>query len=203
MIVKVLVIAALVAVAASSPLSEVLLNRDGRLLGGSNAALGRFPYMAALTSARTGSFYCGCAIINNRWVLTAAHCTEGYPQNGFRVRVGTINWNSGGVAHTSTRYVNHPNYDRNTLRADIAVVQTATAIGFNSNVQAIALGSTQVGGGQNAIITGWGTATSATQLTFFTTTTLTNADCRTRIPSADQHYIIDQKLCTFSNSNQG
>lgn len=203
MISQIFVVIALAASALSSPLSEAFLDREGRLLGGSNAALGRFPYMAALTSARTGSFYCGCAIINNRWVLTAAHCTEGYPQNGFRVRVGTILWNSGGVAHTSSRYVNHPNYDPHSLRADIAVVQTATVIAFNTNVQAIALGSTAVGGGQNAIITGWGTPTNANQLTFFSTTTLTNADCRSRIPAADRDYIIDQKLCTFSNSNQG
>jgi secreted trypsin-like serine protease len=197
---QICVLAALAVVVSSSPLEYV--EREGRVLGGSNAPLGRFPYMAALMST-SNSFWCGSAIINNRWILSAAHCfVPGVAQNGIRIRVGSVQWNSGGAVHTSSRHVAHPNYDPHSLRADIGVIQSATVIGFNANVQPIALGSTAVGGGVSAFFSGWGTTGSGNQLTFFSTTTLTQADCRNRAGS-DAVYIFDQKLCTFSNNNQG
>jgi trypsin len=193
---RIFVFVALVAVATSSPLEFV--EREGRVVGGSFAPLGRFPYMAATSGS---NFFCGAAIINNRWLLSAAHCFT-VPQNGIRIRVGSVHYHTGGVVHISSRHVAHPNYDPNSLRADIGVIQSATVIGFNTNVQPIALGSTAIGGGISAMFSGWGTINDATQLTFFQTTTLTQADCRNRAGS-QASAILDQKLCTFSNRNQG
>jgi secreted trypsin-like serine protease len=136
MLTKIFALVALAAVASSTPVDY--LDIESRLIGGSNAALGRFPYIAALMGA-SNQFWCGCAIINNRWVLTAAHCfVPGVPQNGLRIRVGSVQRASGGIIHSSSRHVAHPNYDPKTLRADIGVIQTATVIAFNSNVQPIA-----------------------------------------------------------------
>jgi trypsin len=81
--------------------------------------------------------------------------TAGRAQNGFRVVVGTHLLNSGGVAHQSQRYVNHPSYNAQTIANDVSVIQTATTITFNSLAQAIGLGSNFVGGGVNAVISGW------------------------------------------------
>jgi secreted trypsin-like serine protease len=195
---QIFVLVALAAVASSSPIDyqDVELH----LGGGTNAPLGRFPYMASLAGA-SNQFWCGCAIINNRWVLSAAHCfVPGVPQNGLRIRVGSLQRSSGGIVHSSSRHVAHPNYDPNTLRADIGVIQTATVIAFNSNVGPLALGSTAIGGGVNAVLAGWG---GTQQLTHITTTTMTNAECRNRVGSNNAPYVIDQKLCTFSNNNQG
>lgn len=146
MIRQIFVLVALVAVAIASPLSEVFFEREGRIVGGSNANLGQFPYQVSLRTAANFHF-CGGSIINNRWVLSAAHCTIGRAQNSVRVVVGTVLLNSGGQTHVSSRIVNHPSYNANTIANDVSVVQTATVIGFNTNVQAITLGSAQVGGG--------------------------------------------------------
>lgn len=99
--------------------------------------------------------FCGGSIINNRWALSAAHCTIGRAQNAVRVVVGTVFLNSGGVSHTSSRIVNHPSYNANTIANDVSVVQTATVIGFNAQVQPIALGSAQHGA-TAAVVSGWG-----------------------------------------------
>jgi trypsin len=207
MIRQIFLLVALATIAIASPLSENFFEREGRIVGGSNAALGQFPYQVSLRTAANFHF-CGGSIINNRWVLSAAHCTIGRAQNAVRVVVGTVLLNSGGVTHTSSRIVNHPSYNSQTIANDVSVVQTATVIGFNSNVQAINLGSAFVGGGVTAVVTGWG-GTAVTggpapnNLQQLTTTTLTNADCRARHTANNAQFVFDHKICTFRQAGQG
>jgi len=46
-------------------------------VGGSEASPGSYPWMAMLKIKSSVSFICGGSIINNRTVLTAAHCVDG------------------------------------------------------------------------------------------------------------------------------
>jgi len=128
---------------------------EGRVVGGSNAASGQFPYQVSLRSSANFHF-CGASIINTRWVLSAAHCTVGRTTANTRVVVGTHLLNSGGLSHASSLIRNHPSYNANTLANDVSVVQTASTITYTNLVQPIALGQAVVGGGVSARLTGWG-----------------------------------------------
>jgi hypothetical protein len=201
MIKRTCVFVALVYSVLSSPLPEDSLQPEIAINGGTNAPLGRFPFMAAVRTPR-GQHLCASSIVNNRWVVTSARCIIFLPQNALQVVVGTVNWSSGGVVQNSQRLVPHPNFDLDTFRSNVGLIQTATVIGFNANVAAVALGSSAVGGGVNVIAVGW--MFSRTNLLQHTQTTFTNADCRNRYASLNlSHLVLDQNICTNSPNGQG
>lgn len=126
----------------------------GRIVGGSTANVGQFPWQVSLTNNNNAHF-CGGSIINNRWIVSAAHCTAGRVPAGVRIRVGSIQRTVGGILHQAVAIRNHPNFNDKTLANDICTIQTAAIIGFNANVKPIALGSAHVGVAA-ARVSGWG-----------------------------------------------
>ncbi|CAG9805162.1 unnamed protein product [Chironomus riparius] len=204
MIRQLFVLCALVALAFATPLRE---DFESRIVGGTNANIADIPWQVSLRTLANFHF-CGGSIISNRWIVTAAHCTVGRAGNSINVVVGTATLNAGGVTHRSNRIINHPSYNANTIANDVSVVETATAIAFTTNARAIPMNSATIGGGQSAVVSGWGGTTvdggaSPNTLQRLTKTTLTNADCRSRHSTANAAFVFDHKICTFTRAGQG
>ncbi|CAG7732401.1 unnamed protein product [Allacma fusca] len=49
-------------------------NQQERIVGGENVEIGEFPWQAALVIPGTRKPFCGASLINDRYVLSAAHC---------------------------------------------------------------------------------------------------------------------------------
>ncbi|XP_046978503.1 trypsin, alkaline C-like [Vanessa cardui] len=176
-----------------------------RIIGGSVTTIGQYPMGVALLFSWTGSgsFFqsCGGSIINNRAVLTAAHCLIGDPIARWRSRVGSTNANSGGVVYTTSRIIIHPSYNTATLDQDIAILHIVGSFSFNNNVRAgqIAGSNYNLGDNQPVWAIGWGTTSvggsSSEQLRHVQIWTVNQATCRNRYAEL-RRTITDNMLCS-------
>lgn len=104
----------------------------GKIIGGSSAREGTYPWMAMLyrsPCATTHCLFCGASILDNNYVLTAAHCIRGIGNSPFVVRVGAHQARSNVQQEwwcTVKRVVMHPSYDHNTYDYDAALIEIGT-----------------------------------------------------------------------------
>jgi secreted trypsin-like serine protease len=87
---------------------------SGRSVGGVDVTLGQVPFMASLRSL-SNSHFCGGSILNSRWILTAASCTDGRAINSINILVGTVTLGRNGTTYRSSNIRVHPRYDPLTL----------------------------------------------------------------------------------------
>ncbi|CAH0686233.1 unnamed protein product [Spodoptera exigua] len=115
-----------------------------RIVGGSLAALGQFPYQAGLVLHHPiGDGVASAALISNNRILTAAHNLNDGRSTvpSVTVVLGTTTLMSGGVRQTTSNYVLHENYDISLLRSDIAIINLPSPVAFSSFIAPIALPS--------------------------------------------------------------
>lgn len=137
--------------------NEAFKQGNGRIVGGTTASPGQFPYQAIFRTTGSTYTYCGGAIVSDHWIITAGHCTYDVTPDDVVVIVGTQQLNSGGTIMAVFKLVLHPNFNINLFVNDISMVKTVDAILFTSTVQPIGIGTTaKVGGNVAATVSGWG-----------------------------------------------
>ena len=140
-----------------------------RIVGGSVTTIETWPQMAALLyswNLVTYSQSCGGSILNNRSILTAAHCTIGDAANRWRSRVGSTWASSGGVVHNTASIINHPSYNSRTYDNDVSIIRTATTIVHNNAARPASIAGANYNLGDNQVVwaTGWGTTSQGGSL---------------------------------------
>ncbi|KAJ9596107.1 hypothetical protein L9F63_012691, partial [Diploptera punctata] len=164
-------------------------NSDNKVWNGEKTKLFEYPWMVLLAYNRDGwnrqSYRCGGTIINEKYVLTAAHCVKDLPSvlSLAGVRIGEYDLqtdpdcmeNENGdseCANSPIDYriettVPHPSYSPSNLQNDIALVRIRGKINFRTDsIKPICLpiGSDQTRNllGQKLIVSGWGTTEKGT-----------------------------------------
>ncbi|XP_047027303.1 trypsin, alkaline C-like [Helicoverpa zea] len=192
------VLALCVAAVAASP------SGTQRIVGGSLAPFGQYPGIVALLTTFNQVTYfqsCGGNILNNRSILTAAHCVGNRSPAMFRFRAGSIFANSGGVVYSVQQIINHPNYNQAAfLDYDFAIMRSASTIVFNNHVNPVRLAGANYNLADNQVVwaAGWGLTEqggfSSEQLRHVQVYTINQEICRNRY--AGRYVITENMLCS-------
>ncbi|GBP41788.1 Collagenase [Eumeta japonica] len=113
-----------------------------RIVGGSAASLGAFPYQAGLVITLTSgaTSVCGASLLTNTRLSTAAHCWwDGSSQaRQFVVVLGSTLLFSGGTRITTTSVTMHGNWNPWNLNNDVAIINIGW-VNYSNNIRNIAM----------------------------------------------------------------
>ncbi|CAB3235484.1 unnamed protein product [Arctia plantaginis] len=134
-------------------------NEASRIVGGVETTVNEFPWVARLSYHN--KFYCGSSLINDRFVLTAAHCVKMFMWFMIKVTLGEHD-RCNNTHRPVTRFVTNvisQNFSYSNFNDDIALLRLNNVVKITNTVKPVCLpidvDKTYVG--VNAIAAGWGT----------------------------------------------
>jgi secreted trypsin-like serine protease len=141
------------------------------IIGGSQAAPGEFPFMAAIldeTIAGTdwNKQFCGGALISSEWVLTAAHCAQGESAGNLAVAVGrtTLSSSTQGQRRAVSEVHVHPQFNSPiSLAHDAALLRLASPVTLAPVRLATAADDGFEAAGTPLTVIGWGNTKTSGQ----------------------------------------
>ncbi|MGZ6086105.1 MAG: serine protease [Polyangiales bacterium] len=147
-------------VASESP-NEKVGQAKGRIIGGTNASPGEFPWMVSIERlGATWSHSCGGTLITSSAVLTAAHCVDGVNASTLRVQAGGTSRTSLTQTSDVASYLMHEDYDvgATTYANDIAIIYLAQPFTLGGDVQLATLPQDNTNDfvGTTCQVAGWG-----------------------------------------------
>lgn len=140
----------------------MVANAQHKIIGGSPVDISERPFQAAIfyysDDAHLDPINMGGAVvINNRWLLTAAHCVYGRPATRMAIELGNTSINPYDDLLSIENVFIHPDYDSTNYVNDIAIIKLSSPISYSNNIQPIKISrQSSYVSGTSALVSGWG-----------------------------------------------
>ncbi|KAJ3643193.1 hypothetical protein Zmor_025918 [Zophobas morio] len=177
-------------------------HNDLRIIGGNVATAGQFPWdVAIFVESESSSFFCGGALIDQKWVLTGGRCV--YGATSFELLFGTISLENGGIVREATYSVTHPDFNLETLENDIGLIRIDDSINLSDKIKIIPIANTNLESDVTVTASGWGALGTSggieNKLNYVDLKTITNNECKFSYGVL----VPDQMVCAMGNRNNG
>ncbi|XP_026480930.1 vitellin-degrading protease-like [Ctenocephalides felis] len=130
---------------------------DGRIVGGNKTQITKYGYQISVQVQR--EHLCGGAILDNFWILTAAHCVL-FDHTQYQIRSGSSLRDFNGYLHDVVEIHKHPQYNVSEIfDLDVAVMRVRQPFrldGRSRRKVRLTEGGHDMPVGAVATITGWG-----------------------------------------------
>ncbi|KAI5750360.1 trypsin-1-like [Diaphorina citri] len=136
-------------------------NQEVRIVGGRPTGVNKYPWVARLVY--DGNFHCGASLINEDYVLTAAHCVRRLKRSKIRIVLGdydqsvTTETAEPTMMRAVSSIVRHRHFDVNNYNHDIALLKLRKPVSFTKSVRPICLPPDNIDpSGKMGTVVGWG-----------------------------------------------
>ncbi|XP_050293309.1 anionic trypsin-2-like [Anthonomus grandis grandis] len=181
---------------------------DSRIYGGISCSTEDYPFMVLITGKTENVWMriCGGSLLNERWVLTAAHCIK--HQDGIYGVLVSLSLKAEEVLPVNRKIV-HPNYNPRTFKADIALISLKEPIESSPNVGFVTLPTKEYDFKEQTapycsqgLIMGWGVMSNHTVPDLFDlqcakVPMLSDEECRFTL-GLKQVVLSNDQICTLS-----
>ncbi|XP_063800013.1 trypsin-like [Pseudophryne corroboree] len=167
---------------------------SNRIIGGYECVPNSQPWQVSLQ--HFSRHVCGGVLIDENWVLTAAHCQL----TNLQIRLGEHNLNSYEEREQFTyadKICPHKGFNSVSYDNDIMLLKIASPANLNAYVQTIPIGCPPPSAGTSCLVSGWGTTTSPEEnyppaLQCVNVETVSDSSCRESYPTDE---ITESMLC--------
>ncbi|XP_054877062.1 chymotrypsin A-like [Poeciliopsis prolifica] len=140
-----------------SPAITPVVSGYARIVNGEEAVPHSWPWQVSLQDY-TGFHFCGGSLINENWVVTAAHCNV---RTSHRVVLGEHDRSSNAESVqviSPSQVFRHPQYNSYTINNDITLIKLSSPAQLNMRVSPVCLAesSDNFPGGMMCVTSGWG-----------------------------------------------
>uniref|UniRef100_A0A6P4E1D8 Trypsin-1 n=1 Tax=Drosophila rhopaloa TaxID=1041015 RepID=A0A6P4E1D8_DRORH len=187
-----------------------LINTLYKIVGGQETRVHQYPWMAVILI--NDRFYCSGSLINDLYVITAAHCVEGVPPELISLRFLEHNRSHTNedivIQRNVSRIKVHELFNPRSFENDIAVLRLNQPVDMeNQRLRPICLPILSYSFDHElAIVTGWGSQTeggfSSDTLREVEVVVLSQSDCRNSTSYKPGH-ITDNMMCAGYVSEGG
>ncbi|XP_058799506.1 chymotrypsin-2-like [Phymastichus coffea] len=173
-----------------------------RIVGGHDAEDGAYPYQVSL---RAPTHFCGGSILNERWILTAAHCVIGRRGGAVTVIAGTHKLSGGNEQVYKSEYIVwHEKYNAPKFVNDIGLIRVNRDIEFNDKVQPIPIADEDFSKDNYPVtLTGWGSMQAGGRAPNILQEIVLRVISQTKCANAMTVAITESHICTLTKVGEG